>query len=180
MQFLLDNGVRRKPVGNPNFKRYLKYDERLLIADYLEVCHFLHLPFNADSLRGLVAAIAEENGVKDAVVSGHWINVFFKEFPQLGFYKVSNISIARAKQATAKVRDCHFGKLEALFDRLVQMQVLTEYERQYEKDKMIFFLMNKGEGQKKLRRKLSAPSTNTVLFAVVIFDCLFNSNTHTL
>ena len=139
VQFLLDNSVHRKPVGNPNFKRYLKYNERLLIADYLEVCHFLHLPFNADSLRGLVAAIAEENGVKDAVVSRHWINVFFKEFPQLGFYKVSNISIARAKQATAKVRDCHFGKLEALFDRLVQMQVLTEYERQYEKDKLMFF-----------------------------------------
>ena len=97
-----------------------------MIADYLEVCHFLHLPFNADSLRGLVCSIAEENGHKDPVVSRHWITAFMDEFPRLGFYKVSNISIARAKQATKKVRDKHFGKLQALLERLVEMKVLTE------------------------------------------------------
>ena len=171
VQFLLENGVRRKLVGNPNFKRYLKYDERLLLADYLEVCHFLHLPFNADSLRGLVATIAEQNGIKDAVVSRHWIKVFFEEFPQLGFYKVSNISIARAKQATAKVRDCHFGKLEALFARLVQMNVMTEYDRQYRKDEISFYMDEQGGGTEKTKKKVIGVKQHHGIFC--LFDYLF-------
>lgn len=68
------NGVKRVAMGNPNFKRYLKYDERALIADYLEVCHFLHLPFNVHSFRGLVTSIAIANGHKNVRVSRCWIN----------------------------------------------------------------------------------------------------------
>ena len=96
-------GPKRKAMGNPNFKRYLKYDERTLLADYLEVCHFLHLPFNVDSFRGLVTSIAEANGHTNVSVSRCWINAFMQEFEQLGFYKVNNMSIARAKQTTVEV-----------------------------------------------------------------------------
>ena len=154
IEFLTEVGVQRPRAGNPNFVGYLKYDERLLIADYLEVCHFLHLPFNADSLRGLVATIAEQNGHKDPVVGRHWIKAFMEEFPRLGFYKVSNISIARAKQATTKVRDKHFGKLEALFQRLVQMKVMSEYEMKYEKDKNCFYMDEQGGGTEKTKKKV--------------------------
>ena len=150
----MDNGVNRPSAGNPNFVGYLKYDERALIADYLEVCHFLHMPFNADSLRGLVATIAEEHGHKNVVVSRCWINAFMREFPKLGFYKVSNISIARAKQATTKVRDKHFGKLQTLTDRLVQMKVLSVYDAKYSKDKYSFYMDEQGGGTEKTKKKV--------------------------
>ena len=151
---ITEDGVQRKAIGNPNFKNYLKYDERALLADYLEVCHFLHLPFNVDSFRGLVAAIATANGHKNPVVSRCWIKAFMEEFKHLGFYKVSNISIARAKQATAKVRDAHFGKLQALLDRLVKMRVLTDYERNYELDKLSFYMDEQGGGTEKTKKKV--------------------------
>ena len=127
LQQITTSGVDRTAMGNPNFKTYLKYDERALLADYLQVCHFLHLPFNVHSFRGLVTSIAEANGHKNVKVSRCWIKAFLEEFKHLGFYKVSNISIARARQATVKVRDKHFGKLQALLERLVEMESLTDY-----------------------------------------------------
>ena len=146
--------VKRKALGNENFVSYLKYDERALLADYLEVCHFLHLPFNVDSFRGLVLAIATANGHKHAVVSRVWIKAFLEEFNHLGFYKVSNISIARAKQATAKVWDAHFGKVQALLKRMVEMRVLTEYEKNYELDKLSFYMDEQGGGTEKTKKKV--------------------------
>ena len=116
MDHITTNGAKRPNLGNPNFSGYLKYDERALLADYLEVCHYLHLPFNVDSFRGLVTSIAVANGHKNVRVSRCWINAFFEEFKHLGFYKVSNINIARARKATAQVRDTHFGKLQALLE----------------------------------------------------------------
>lgn len=154
MDQVTTNGVKRRALGNPNFKRYLKYDERALLADYLEVCHFLHLPFNVHSFRGLVTSIAVANGHKNVRVSRCWINAFLEEFSHLGFYKVSNISIARAKQATAKVRDKHFGKLQALLERMVEMDVITEYEKNYELDKLSFYMDEQGGGTEKTKKKV--------------------------
>ena len=154
LEQITTNGVKRTAMGNPQWERYLKHDERLLIADYLEVCHFLHLPFNVESFRGLIKSIASANGHKNVTVSRCWINAFFEEFPQLGLYKVSNISIARARQATVKVRDQHFGKLQALLARLVEMDVLTEYEKNYELDRLSFFMDEQGGGTEKTKSRV--------------------------
>ena len=158
MSQITTNGVDRATMGNPNFKGYLKYDERALLADYLEVCHFLHLPFNTPSFRGLVTSIAEANGHKNVKVSRCWINAFLEEFNHLGFYKVSNISIARARQATVKVRDKHFGKCQALLERLVEMGVLSEYEKNYELDQLSFYMDEQGGGTEKTKSRVLGTS----------------------
>ena len=131
--------------------------------------------------QGLVCSIAKANGAHDnPVASNYYVREFLKRHPGLTELKTSSVGHHRAKQATKKVRDAVFKKLQVssyatrlhsqhidllttliqdMLDRLVASEVLTAYERDYELDKLTWYYDEMGGGVEGKRNKVlgSAP-----------------------
>ena len=64
-------------------------------------------------IQGLVCAIAMANGRHDnPVASDFYVREFLKRHPEIVEMKTANVGHHRAKQATTKVRDAVFEKLQ--------------------------------------------------------------------
>lgn len=134
---IIKEGVVLSRPGNPNFQPYLTPDEDDMVACLLATCSYMHMPFDRVCFRGLIVSIAEvvvvvvvalaavyttshnihhtisqANGHKNASACDYYVRQFMDRHPELGEFKMSNVSVKRAKQATTEIRDAVFGKLQ--------------------------------------------------------------------